>query len=63
MKRLFQAIAVAVVLVLSCILVLRTKSIHVYDNFGLYREARGEAPWTIYVDQYRKDECPQDVCE
>ena len=35
----------------------------VYFKTGLYRDARGKAPWTIYVDQYRKDECPQDACE
>jgi hypothetical protein len=29
----------------------------VYFKTGLYRDARGETPWTIYPDEYRKDDC------
>jgi hypothetical protein len=35
----------------------------VYFKTGLYRDARGERPWTIYVDEYRKDECSSNGCE
>jgi hypothetical protein len=28
----------------------------------LYRDALHEPPWTIYVDEYRKDECPANGC-
>ena len=35
----------------------------VYFKTGLYRDARGEGPWTIYVDEYRKDECAKTGCE
>lgn len=35
----------------------------IYFKTGLYRDARGEPPWTIYVDEYRKDECINDACE
>ena len=28
----------------------------VYFKTGLYRDALGEPPWTMYVDEYRKDE-------
>jgi hypothetical protein len=35
----------------------------VYFKTGLYRDARGEGPWTIYVDEYRKDECRETGCE
>jgi hypothetical protein len=34
----------------------------VYFKTGLYRDALGEPPWTIYVDEYRKDECPVSGC-
>lgn len=35
----------------------------VYFKTGLYRDALGEPPWTIYIDEYRKDECPENGCE
>jgi len=35
----------------------------VYFKTGLYRDARGEEPWTIYVDEYRKDQCPVSGCQ
>jgi hypothetical protein len=35
----------------------------VYFKTGLYRDALGEGPWTIYVDEYRKDQCPMSGCE
>jgi hypothetical protein len=35
----------------------------VYFKTGLYRDALGEPPWTIYVDEYRKDECGHNGCE
>jgi Polysaccharide lyase len=35
----------------------------VYFKTGLYRDALGKAPWTIYVDEYRKDQCPSSGCE
>ena len=34
----------------------------VYFKTGLYRDALGEPPWTIYLDEYRKDQCPQSGC-
>jgi hypothetical protein len=34
----------------------------VYFKTGLYRDARQETPWTIYVDEYRKDECATVEC-
>lgn len=34
----------------------------IYFKTGLYRDARGEPPWTIYVDEYRKDECRKNGC-
>lgn len=34
----------------------------VYFKTGLYRDALGEPPWTMYVDEYRKDECPEFGC-
>jgi len=34
----------------------------VYFKTGLYRDALGEPPWTIYVDEYRKDQCPASGC-
>ncbi|HTR24485.1 MAG TPA: heparin lyase I family protein [Terriglobales bacterium] len=30
----------------------------IYFKTGLYRDALHEPPWTMYVDEYRKDECP-----
>lgn len=35
----------------------------VYFKTGLYRDALGEPPWTIYIDEYRKDECPPSGCQ
>jgi Polysaccharide lyase len=35
----------------------------VYFKTGLYRDARREEPWTIYVDEYRKDQCPVSGCQ
>ena len=35
----------------------------VYFKTGLYRDALGEPPWTIYLDEYRKDECPESGCQ
>jgi len=35
----------------------------VYFKTGLYRDALGEPPWTIYVDEYRKDQCPETGCQ
>lgn len=35
----------------------------VYFKTGLYRDALHEPPWTIYVDDYRKDQCPETGCE
>jgi len=35
----------------------------VYFKTGLYRDALGEGPWTMYVDEYRKDECPSEGCQ
>ena len=34
----------------------------VYFKTGLYRDAQHEPPWTIYVDEYRKDECRTAAC-
>src|SRR5581483_2171803 len=34
----------------------------VYFKTGLYRDAMGEPPWTMYVDEYRKDECSESGC-
>ena len=34
----------------------------VYFKTGLYRDALHEPPWTIYVDEYRKDECTAADC-
>lgn len=34
----------------------------VYFKTGLYRDARGEKPWTMYVDEYQKDQCPTPGC-
>jgi len=35
----------------------------VYFKTGLYRDALGNPPWTLYVDEYRKDQCPNEGCE
>ena len=29
----------------------------IYFKTGLYRDALHEPPWTMYIDEYRKDEC------
>jgi hypothetical protein len=34
----------------------------VYFKTGLYRDALQEPPWTMYVDEYRKDECDKSGC-
>lgn len=34
----------------------------VYFKMGLYRDALHEAPWTMYIDDYRKDQCPKGGC-
>lgn len=34
----------------------------IYFKTGLYRDALHEPPWTMYVDEYRKDECSADGC-
>jgi hypothetical protein len=34
----------------------------IYFKTGLYRDALHEPPWTMYVDEYRKDECDADGC-
>ena len=34
----------------------------VYFKTGLYRDALGEPAWTMYVDEYRKDECGPGGC-
>jgi hypothetical protein len=34
----------------------------IYFKTGLYRDALHEPPWTMYVDEYRKDECPASGC-
>jgi len=39
------------------------ESLHrVYFKTGLYRDALGQPPWTLYVDEYRKDECAETGC-
>jgi|HubBroStandDraft_5_1064220.scaffolds.fasta_scaffold61497_2 hypothetical protein len=35
----------------------------VYFKMGLYRDALHDPPWTIYVDDYRKDQCPDAGCD
>lgn len=35
----------------------------VYFKMGLYRDALQDPPWTIYIDDYRKDQCPDAGCE
>ncbi len=39
------------------------KSGRVYFKFGLYRDALQQPPWTIYLDEYRKDQCPASGCQ
>lgn len=34
-----------------------------YFKTGLYRDALQQPPWTIYVDEYRKDQCPGTGCQ
>ncbi|HVM94510.1 MAG TPA: heparin lyase I family protein [Terriglobales bacterium] len=34
----------------------------IYFKTGLYRDALHEPPWTLYLDEYRKDECPAQGC-
>ncbi|HVR27734.1 MAG TPA: heparin lyase I family protein [Candidatus Polarisedimenticolia bacterium] len=34
----------------------------IYSKTGLYRDALHEAPWTMYVDEYRKDQCDGTGC-
>jgi len=34
----------------------------VYFKTGLYRDALGEEPWIIYLDEYRKDQCAPSGC-
>jgi len=35
----------------------------VYFKFGLYRDALQQPPWTMYLDEYRKDQCPASGCQ
>jgi hypothetical protein len=35
----------------------------VHFKMGLYRDALHQAPWTIYVDDYGKDQCSLDGCD
>ena len=35
----------------------------VYFKTGLYRDALGEPPWTMYVDEFEKLQCGNDNCE
>lgn len=34
----------------------------IYFKTGLYRDALHEPPWTMYVDEYRKDQCDTAGC-
>ena len=34
----------------------------IYFKTGLYRDALREPPWNMYLDEYRKDECPVSGC-
>jgi hypothetical protein len=34
----------------------------IYFKTGLYRDALHEPPWTMYVDEYRKDQCDASGC-
>jgi len=35
----------------------------IYFKTGLYRDALHDRPWTIYVDDYRKDQCSESGCK
>jgi Polysaccharide lyase len=35
----------------------------VYFKTGLYRDALNNPPWTIYVDEFRKDQCAAEGCK
>ncbi len=35
----------------------------IYFKTGLYRDALHEPPWTMYVDEYRKDQCSASGCQ
>ena len=35
----------------------------IHFKTGLYRDAQHDPPWTIYVDDYRKDQCLDSGCE
>jgi hypothetical protein len=35
----------------------------VYFKTGLYRDALHEPPWTMYVDEYRKDQCDAEAAD
>ena len=35
----------------------------IYFKTGLYRDALHESPWTMYVDEYRKDQCSASGCQ
>ncbi len=35
----------------------------VYFKFGLYRDALQQPPWTMYLDEYHKDQCTASGCE
>jgi hypothetical protein len=35
----------------------------IYFKTGLYRDALHESPWTMYVDEYRKDQCSANGCQ
>jgi len=35
----------------------------VYFKTGLYRDALHDPPWTMYVDEFRKDQCPAAGCQ
>jgi len=34
----------------------------VYFKTGLYRDALGREPWTVYLDEYHKDQCAPSGC-
>ena len=34
----------------------------IYFKTGLYRDALHEPPWTMYIDEYRKDQCDAGGC-
>ena len=35
----------------------------VYFKMGLYRDALNEPPWTMYIDEYHKDQCLTNGCQ